>query len=177
MSGFRSTTVLAIRHNGKVAMGGDGQVSLGDTVVKHNARKVQKLSDGKVLAGFAGAAADSFALFEKFEGKLDEYNGNLKRAAVELAKDWRLDKYLRHLDALLAVADKDCLFMISGSGDVIEPDDGILAIGSGAAYALAAARAYVEVSKLDAKTIVKRALEIAASICVFTNSTISIEEL
>lgn len=177
MGTYRSTTILVISHNGEVAMGGDGQVSLGDTVMKHNARKVQKMHDGKILAGFAGAAADSFALFEKFEGKLDEYNGNLKRAAVELAKEWRTDKYLRHLDALLAVADKDCLFMISGSGDVIEPDDGIIAIGSGAPYALAAARAYIDVSKLDAKTITRRSLEIAASICVFTNNNIIIEEL
>lgn len=173
----RSTTILAIRHNGKVAMGGDGQVSLGDTIMKHKARKVQKMSNDKVLAGFAGAAADSFALFEKFERKLEEYHGNLKRAAVELAKEWRTDRYLRHLEALLAVADKDTLFMISGSGEVIEPDDGVVAIGSGGAYALAAARAYIDASGLDAKAIVKRALEITASICVYTNNNIVIEEL
>ena len=174
---YRSTTILGIRHDGNVAMGGDGQVSFGDTAMKHHARKVKKICDDKVLAGFAGAAADSFALFEKFERKLEEYKGNLRRAAVELAKDWRTDKFLRHLEALLAVADKEHLLVISGNGDVIEPDDGIVAIGSGGAYALAAARAYVDASKLDAKAIVKRSLEIAASICVYTNSNIIIEEL
>jgi ATP-dependent HslUV protease subunit HslV len=174
---YKSTTVLAVRHLGKVAMGGDGQVSLGDTVMKHNARKVQKISNDKVLAGFAGAAADSFALFEKFEQKLEEYKSNLQRAAVELAKDWRTDRVLRHLEALLAVADKQHLLVISGNGDVIEPDDGIVAIGSGGVYALAAARAYIDASKLEAKTIVKRSLEIAASICVYTNSNITVVEL
>jgi len=174
---FAGTTVLGLRRNGKTALGCDGQVTFGDTVMKHNARKVQKLYNNTILAGFAGAAADAFALFERFEAKLETYNGNLRRAAVELTKDWRMDKYLRRLEALLAVMDKEFSLIISGNGDVIEPDDGIIALGSGGAYALAAAKAYLECSQLDAKTIVERSLSIASSIDVYTNDRIIIEEL
>lgn len=173
----RSTTVLAVRKNGRVAMGGDGQVTLGDTVVKAKARKVRSLKDGKFLAGFAGAVADAFTLFEKLEEKLDRYPSNMRKAVVELAKDWRSDRYLRRLDALLAVADDDHLFMVSGTGDVIEPDDDVVAIGSGGSYALAAARALKEHSDLDAKGVVRRALEIAGEICIYSNKDIVVLEL
>lgn len=173
----RATTVLAVRKNGRVAMGGDGQVTMGDTVVKGSARKVRMLKDDRILAGFAGAVADAFTLFEKLEEKLERYPGNLKRAIVELAKDWRLDRYLRKLDALLAVADQDHLFLVSGTGDVIEPDDDVIAIGSGGSYALAAARALKENSDLEAPDIVQRALEIAGDICIYTNKDIVVLEL
>jgi ATP-dependent HslUV protease subunit HslV len=173
----RSTTVLAVRKNGHVAMGGDGQVTMGDTVVKGSARKVRKLKDGKFLAGFAGAVADAFTLFEKLEEKLDRYPANMTKAVVELAKDWRTDRYLRRLDALLAVADAEHLFLVSGTGDVIEPDDDIIAIGSGGSYALAAARALKGDSPLDAKDIVRRSLEIAGEICIYTNQDIVVLEL
>jgi ATP-dependent HslUV protease subunit HslV len=172
----RSTTILAVRRNGKVALGGDGQVTVGQTVMKSNAQKVRMLHGGKLLAGFAGAAADAFTLFEKFEEKLERYPGNLQRAAVELAKDWRSDRVLRRLEALLAVADREHSFIISGTGDIIEPDDGILAIGSGGSYALAAARALVGNTDLPAREIVQRGLEIAAEICVYTNANITVLE-
>ena len=174
---IRSTTVLAVRHRGQVALGGDGQVSIGNTIVKAGARKVRKLYGDRVLAGFAGAAADAFTLFARFEAKCDEYRGNLSRAAVELAKDWRTDRVLRRLEALLAVADRDHSLIISGTGDVIEPDDGLIGIGSGGPFALAAARALVSHSDLDAKGVVGEAMRIAAGICVFTNSEITIETL
>jgi ATP-dependent HslUV protease, peptidase subunit HslV len=173
----RATTILAVRKNGKLALGGDGQVTVGDTVMKQRAVKVRLLADGKVLAGFAGAAADALTLFEKFEEKLQRFPGNLPRAAVELAKDWRSDRVLRRLEALLAVADAQHGFLISGSGELIEPDDGILAIGSGGNYALAAARALAAHSSLTARDIVQQSLEIAADICVFTNRNITVLEL
>jgi ATP-dependent HslUV protease subunit HslV len=176
-SNIRSTTVLAVRKDGRVAMGGDGQVTLGDTVVKSTARKVRLLKDGKFLAGFAGAVADAFTLFEKLEEKVDRYPSNMPRAVVELAKVWRTDKYLRRLDALLAVADADHLFMVSGTGDVIEPDDAVIAIGSGGSYALAAARALKEHSSLDAAAIVRRSLQIAGDICIYSNQDIVVLEL
>jgi len=174
---IRATTVLAVRRDGRVAMGGDGQVTMGDTVVKGKARKVRALKDGTILAGFAGAVADAFTLFEKLEEKLERYPANMRRAVVELAKDWRTDRYLRRLDALLAVADRDHLFLLSGTGDVIEPDDGVLAIGSGGSFALAAARALQEHSNLEAPEIVERALEIAGDICIYTNRDIVVLEL
>jgi ATP-dependent HslUV protease subunit HslV len=174
---IKSTTIIGLRHNGKVAIGADGQVSLDETIVKQNANKLRKLYNNNILAGFAGTSADAFTLFERFEAKIEEFRGNLPRAAVELAKEWRMDKYLRRLEALLAVLDNDHALVISGNGDVIEPDDGIVAIGSGGPYALAAARALKAHSDLDAKTIVKRAIEIASSICVYTNDHIIIEEL
>ena len=170
------TTILAVRRNGAVAMGGDGQVTLGNTVMKGNARKVRRLYGDKVLAGFAGGTADAFTLFERFEGKLEKY-GNLTRAAIELAKDWRSDRYLRRLEALLLVGDRDKLFLVSGNGDVIEPEHDAAAIGSGGAFALAAARALVESSDLDARTIVERALNIAADICIYTNRNLVVDEL
>jgi ATP-dependent HslUV protease subunit HslV len=173
----RSTTVLAVRKDGRVAMGGDGQVTMGDTVVKGSARKVRVLKDGKFLAGFAGAVADAFTLFEKLEEKLDRFPSNMPKAVVELAKDWRTDKYLRRLDALLAVADADHLFLVSGTGDVIEPDDAVIAIGSGGSYALSAARALKENSDLDAPTIVRKSLEIAGDICIYSNRDIVVLEL
>ena len=172
----RSTTILGVRRNGKVALGGDGQVSVGETIMKSNAQKVRTLAGGKLLAGFAGAAADAFTLFEKFEEKLKRHPGNLSTAAVELAKDWRSDRVLRRLEALLAVTDAERSFIISGTGDIIEPDDGILAIGSGGSYALAAARALVENTDLQPKEIVQRGLNIAAEICVYTNSNITVLE-
>ena len=174
---FRATTVLCIRHKEKVVMAGDGQVSFGNTAMKHSAKKVRRMYQDKVLAGFAGAAADAFALFERFEGKLEQYHGNLNRAAVELAKDWRTDRYLRRLEALLVVADKESSLLVSGTGEIIEPDDGIIGIGSGGPFALAAARALVAHSDLDTKEIARKAMQIAASICVFTNDTITVEEL
>jgi ATP-dependent HslUV protease subunit HslV len=173
----KSTTIIGLRHQGKVALGADGQVSLEETIVKQNANKLRKLYHDKILAGFAGTSADAFTLFERFEAKIEEFRGNLPRAAVELAKDWRMDKYLRRLEALLAVLDQDHALVISGNGDVIEPDDGIVAIGSGGAYALAAARALKSHSNLDAAAIVKKSIEIASSICVYTNDKIIIEEL
>ncbi len=173
----RSTTILAVRRGGRVALGGDGQVTLGDTVLKQKACKVRKMYNGNVLAGFAGASADAFALFERFESKLEEFNGNLRRAAVELAKEWKTEKALRKLDALLIVADREISLLISGDGDVIEPDDEVIAIGTGAGYATAAARAYIDCSDLDAKSIVERSLRITSSICVYTNDKITVEEL
>jgi ATP-dependent HslUV protease subunit HslV len=174
---FHATTILAVKKDGKVALGGDGQVTTGDIVAKSSAVKVRKLREGRVLAGFAGSVADAFTLFEKFEEKMERYPGNLSRAAVELAKDWRSDRYLRRLEALLAVADQQHLYMLSGTGDVIEPDDDIVAIGSGGAYALSAARALKEHSTLDAPGIVRRALEIAGDICIYTNRNITVLEL
>ncbi len=174
---FQGTTILALRHGGKVVVIGDGQVSLGQTVMKRSARKVRKLHHDRVIAGFAGATADAFTLFEKFEAKLEQFNGNLKRAAVELAKDWRTDRILRRLEALLIVADVEDLLVISGSGDVVEPDDGIIAIGSGGNYALAAARVLVKHTQLDARTIAEEAMRIAAGICVYMNEQFTSEEL
>jgi ATP-dependent HslUV protease, peptidase subunit HslV len=171
-----STTILAVRRRGDIVIGGDGQVTLGNTVMKGNARKVRRLYNGKVLAGFAGGTADAFTLFERFEGKLEKY-GNLTRAAIELAKDWRSDRYLRRLEALLLVGDPQNLFIISGNGDVIEPEHEAAAIGSGGPYALSAARALTESTDLDARTIVERALGIAADICIYTNRNLVIEEL
>jgi len=174
---MHGTTILAIRHGGKVVVVGDGQVSLGQTVMKHGARKVRKLYHDKVIAGFAGATADAFTLFEKFEAKLEQYNGNLKRSAVELAKDWRTDRVLRRLEALLIVADVSDLLVISGAGDVIEPDDSVIAIGSGGNYALAAARVLVKHTQLDARVIAEEAMRVAAGICVYTNEQLTFEEL
>ncbi len=174
---IRSTTVLSVRHRGQVAMAGDGQVTIANMVVKAGARKVRKLYHDRVVAGFAGAAADAFTLFARFEGKLEEHRGNLARAAVELAKDWRADRVLRRLEALLAVADQDHSFIVSGTGDLIEPDDGLIGIGSGGPFALAAARALVAHADLDAKAIVTEAMRIAAGICVFTNDHITVEVL
>ena len=174
---FHATTILAVRKDGKVALGGDGQVTTGDIVAKSSAVKVRKLREGRVLAGFAGSVADAFTLFEKFEEKMERYPGNLSRAAVELAKDWRSDRYLRRLEALLAVADHEHLYMLSGTGDVIEPDDDIVAIGSGGAYALSAARALKDHSTLSAPEIVRKALEIAGEICIYTNRNITVLEL
>jgi ATP-dependent HslUV protease subunit HslV len=174
---FHATTILAVRRDGRVALGGDGQVTMGDTVMKGSAQKVRKMRDGRILAGFAGSVADAFTLFEKFEEKMERYPGNLSRAAVELAKDWRSDKYLRRLEALLAVADRDHLYLLSGNGDVIEPDDEIVAVGSGGSYALAAARALKAHSDLSAAEIVRRGLEIAGDICIYTNQNITVLEL
>jgi ATP-dependent HslUV protease subunit HslV len=176
MEQFRGTTIVSVRRNGIVAIGGDGQVSMGNTIMKGNARKVRHLADGKVIAGFAGGTADAFTLFELFEGKLDQY-GNLARAAIELAKDWRTDRRLRRLEALLVVADKEKSLIVSGNGDVIEPEDDLMAIGSGGSFAQAAARALLENSDLDAEAIVRKSLEIAAAICVFTNNNIVLETL
>jgi len=174
---MHGTTIISIRHQGSVVMAGDGQVSLGNAVVKHTARKIRRLSQGRVLAGFAGSTADALTLCEKFEKKLDEYNGNLRRAAVELARDWRADRVLRRLEALMAVADRESSLLISGSGDVLEPDDGIVAVGSGGNFALAAARVLVKHTPLDARTIALEAMRTAAEICVFTNDQIVVEEL
>ncbi len=174
---FHSTTIICVRRNGKVAMAGDGQVSFGNTIMKSTANKVRLMADDKVLAGFAGSSADAFTLFEKFESKLEEYKGNLTRAAVELAKDWRLDRVLRKLEAMMIVADLEKTFTISGTGDVVEPDDDIAAIGSGGPYALASARALMSNTKLTAKKIIEESMKIASEICVYTNSNISIEEL
>src|ERR1700712_1102944 len=173
---IRATTILAVRRNGQVALGGDGQVTVGETVMKAKANKVRAIGDGKLLAGFAGSAADALTLFEKFEEKLQRYPGNVPRAAVELAKDWRSDRVLRRLEALLVVADRAHGFVISGTGELIEPDDGILAIGSGGSYALSAARALVDNTTLDAKEIVNKAMHIAGEICIYTNTNISILE-
>ncbi len=174
---LHATTILCVRKNGKVSIGGDGQVTLGNTVLKQNAKKIRKMYDDKVIAGFSGATADAFTLFEKFEGKLETYRGNLTRAAVELAKDWRTDKVLRRLEALLVIADKEHTFIISGNGDVIEPEDGIAAIGSGGAFAQAAARALYDNTELGAMEIIEKSMKIAADICIYTNQNISIEEL
>jgi len=173
---MRATTILAVRRNGKVAIGGDGQVTVGETVMKSHAQKVRLIHNGRIVAGFAGAAADAMTLFEKFEEKLERYPSNMPRASVELAKDWRSDRVLRRLEALLIVADKEHGFIISGTGELIEPDDGILAIGSGGSYALSAARALVDNTQLEASEIVKRAMHIAGEICIFTNTNISILE-
>ncbi len=174
---IRATTVLSVRHKGKVVMAGDGQVTLEHTIMKHTAKKVRKIYNDRVLAGFAGASADAFTLFAKFEEKLEQYNGNLVRAAVEMAKDWRTDRVLRRLEALLIVADLEHSLIISGNGDVIEPDDGVTAIGSGGPYAHAAAKALTEFSDLGARAIAEEAMKIAASICIFTNERITVEEL
>lgn len=171
------TTILSVRKGGKVVIAGDGQVSLGHTVMKNTAKKVRRLADGKILAGFAGATADAFTLFERLEVKLDKHPGQLKRACVELAKDWRTDRYLRRLEAMMIVVDKDVSLILSGTGDVIEPDDGILAIGSGGNYALSAARALADINGMTAEKIVKKAMKIAAEICIYTNDNLTIETL
>lgn len=177
MKQFRGTTILSVRRNGKVVIGGDGQVSMGNTVMKSNARKVRTLYNGNVIAGFAGGTADAFTLFELFEAKLDKHQGNLLRSAVELAKDWRTDKILRRLEAMLLVANRESSLIISGLGDVIEPEDNLMAIGSGGPYAKAAAKALLDNTKLSARNIVEKSLSIAADICVFTNHNLTIEEL
>jgi len=174
---YKATTVLGIRHKNKVALGGDGQVTFGDTILKTKAKKIRKLYHDSVLAGFAGASADAITLFEKFESKLEQYHGNLYRSVVELAKEWRTDKYLRRLEAQLAVADKEHIFLISGTGDVVEPDDNIIVLGSGGGYALAAARALAQNTDLDTVEIVQKSLEIAGSICIYTNTNIVVETL
>jgi len=174
---MHGTTILSVRRNGRVVIGGDGQVTLGNTVIKANARKVRRLYQDKILAGFAGGTADAFTLFERFEGKLDKHQGNLTRAAVELAKDWRTDRMLRRLEALLAVADHDTSLIISGNGDVIEPEGGLIAIGSGGPFAQAAARALLDNTELEARNIAEQALAIAADICIYTNRSLTIEEL
>ena len=174
---MQGTTIIAVRHNGHVVMGGDGQVSVGNTIMKHSANKVRRMYGDKVIGGFAGATADAFSLFARFEEKLEKFQGNLPRAAVELAKDWRTDKLLRRLEAMLIVADKDHSFLISGNGDVIEADDGILAIGSGGMFAQSAAKALLKHSQLNAREIVEESMDIAQSVCVYTNSNLTIEEL
>ncbi len=177
MDSFRGTTILAVRGDQKICIGGDGQVTFSNTVLKHRANKIRRLYEGKVLAGFAGATADAFTLFERFERKLEQYNGNIARAAVEMAKDWRSDKILRKLEALMIVANPEHLFILSGNGDVIEPDDDVTAIGSGGPYALAAARALKRHSSLGLRQIVEESLKVAAEICIYTNAEVSIEEL
>jgi ATP-dependent HslUV protease subunit HslV len=177
MEAMHATTVLGVRKDGIVALGGDGQVTVGSTIMKQTAMKVRRLADGRVLAGFAGSVSDAFTLFDRFEGKLSEYNNNLLRAAVELGKEWRTDKYLRNLEALLAVCDAEQSLVIAGSGEVIEPDDGILAIGSGGSFALASARSLLRHSNLDAEGIVREALAVAADICIYTNTNINVETL
>ena len=172
-----STTVLCVRHNDSVVIGADGQVSLGETTLKHGAKKVRRLYNEKVLAGFAGSTSDAFSLFQRFEGKLEEYNGNISRAAIELSKEWRTDKVLRRLEAMLIIANNERLFILSGSGDVIEPDEDVLAIGSGGPFAMAAALALKRYSDLDAKAIVEKALDIAGDICIYTNKNFTIEVL
>jgi ATP-dependent HslUV protease, peptidase subunit HslV len=174
---LHATTVLAVRHGGRTVMASDGQVTFGDTVMKQSARKIRKLYNDRILAGFAGSAADSFALFARFEAKLEQYRGNLERSAVELAKEWRTDRFLRRLEAMLIVMDAKSTFLLSGTGDLIEPDDGIIAIGSGGAYALAAAKALARHTALDARTIAEQAMDIAGTICIYTNNVITIEEL
>ena len=171
------TTIIAVRHRGKIAIAGDGQVTVGNTVMKHGARKVRRLYKDQIIAGFAGSTADAFTLFEKFESKLEQYHGNLYRAAVELAKDWRTDRMLRRLEALLIVADREKILVLSGTGDIIEPDDGVAAIGSGGPYALAAARALIRHSDLDARAIVQEAMRISAQICIYTNDQVVVEEM
>jgi len=174
---YHATTIVSVRRNGKVVIGGDGQVSIGNTIMKHNARKVRRLYHDQVIAGFAGGTADAFTLFERFEAKLEKHQGNLTRAAVELAKDWRTDRLLRRLEALLIVADKTTSLIISGNGDVIEPEHSLMAIGSGGQFAQSAARALLENTELDARSIVEKSLALAADICVFTNHNVTIEEL
>jgi ATP-dependent HslUV protease subunit HslV len=174
---IKGTTILAVRHRGEVVVAGDGQVTLGNTIMKHQARKVRRLYQDKVVTGFAGATADAFTLFERLEQKLEKHSGNLVRSVVELAKDWRTDRILRRLEAFLIAVDSERSFLISGAGDVIEPDDGLLAIGSGGPYALAAARALVSASDLDAESIAREAMRIAASVCIYTNEIISVEKL
>ncbi|MDR1626535.1 MAG: ATP-dependent protease subunit HslV [Spirochaetia bacterium] len=176
-TGFHGTTILAVRREGKTAMAGDGQVTLGTTVMKASARKVRKIYDGKIIVGFAGATADAFTLFERFEAKIKEYSGDLTRSAVELAKDWRTDRLLRRLEALLLVADKEKMFVLSGTGDVIEPDEGAIAVGSGGNYAYAAALAFLQASGLSAREIAERSLKIASGICIYTNDNILVEEI
>ncbi len=174
---FHGTTIIGVRHNGKVVMAGDGQVTMGDTIMKHTAKKVRKLYNDTVLVGFAGSTSDAFTLFDRFEAKLEEFRGNLTKAAVQLAKDWRTDRILRRLEALLITADKTTSLLLSGTGDVIEPDDTIIAIGSGGSYALAAARAMTKFSTLDARAIAENAMKIASDICIYTNNNLTIEEL
>ena len=174
---IQATTILCVRRKGKVAIGSDGQVTLGDTVIKQGAKKIRRLYNEKILAGFAGSSADSFALFSRFEAKLEQFHGNLSRAAVELAKDWRIDRSLRQLEAVMIVADEKNTFLISGTGDLIEPDDGIVGIGSGGSYALAAARALDKYTDLSAREIAQEAMQIAGKICIYTNENISLEEL
>ena len=174
---MHSTTIICVRKDGKVALAGDGQVTLGDTVIKHGAKKIRRLYNNKILSGFAGSSADSFALFSRFESKLEQFHGNLSRAAVELAKDWRTDRSLRHLEAVMVVADEKNSFLIAGNGDLIEPDDGLIAIGSGGPYALAAARALLKYTTLGAREIAEEAMQIASRICIYTNDSISVEEL
>ena len=174
---IRSTTVLCVRRNDKVVMAGDGQVTLGESVIKHGAKKIRRLYQDKILAGFAGSTADAFTLFSRFESKLEQYHGNLGRSAVELAKDWRTDKFLRHLEALLLVSDKEATFLLSGQGDVIEPDTGIAAIGSGGPFAQAAAQALADPTKLSSREIAEEAMKIASRMCIYTNDRITIEEL
>jgi ATP-dependent HslUV protease, peptidase subunit HslV len=174
---IRSTTVLSVRRNGSVVLAGDGQVTLGESVIKHTAKKIRRLYNDKILSGFAGSTADAFTLFSRFEAKLEQYHGNLGRSAVELAKDWRTDKFLRHLEALLLVCDKDQTFLLSGQGDVIEPDGGIAAIGSGGPYAQAAAQALAEQTQLPARQIAEEAMKIAGKMCIYTNDKVTIEEL
>ena len=174
---IHATTILCVRRDGKVAMAGDGQVTVGNTVMKNGAQKVRRLYHGRILSGFAGSAADAFALFSRFEAKLDEYHGNMDRAVVELAKDWRLDKYLRQLQAMLIVANPEKSYLLSGTGDLIQPDDGLLAIGSGGSFALAAARALVQHTNLSAEEIAREAMAIAADICIYTNNNITVESL
>jgi ATP-dependent HslUV protease subunit HslV len=174
---FHATTILAVRHKDRAVMAGDGQVTFGQTVVKQGARKIRRLYNEKILAGFAGSAADSFALFSRFESKLEQYRGNLERSAVELAKDWRTDRILRRLEAMLVVLDKTSTFLLSGNGDLIEPDDGIVAIGSGGPFALAAAKALAGNTDLDARAIAEKSMAIAAQICIYTNDSLTIEEL
>ncbi len=174
---WHGTTILAVRKNGKVVIAGDGQVSLGQTVIKSNARKVRRLGDGSVIGGFAGATADAFTLFERLEAKLEKHPGQLTRACVELAKDWRTDRYLRKLEAMMAVADKDVSLVLTGTGDVLEPEDGIIGIGSGGNYALAAARALIDIDGLEAEVIARKAMKIAEQICVYTNGNVVVESL
>ena len=177
LSNFRATTIVAVKYKDKVALAGDGQVTLGNTIMKAGARKVRRLYHNQVIAGFAGTSADAFTLFEKFEAKLEEFSGNLLRASVELTKEWRTDKYLRRLEAMMIVADSDNILIISGTGDVIEPDDGVAAIGSGGPYALAAARALVQNTEMDAEQVAKTAMKVAGELCVYTNSNVAVETI
>ena len=177
MEAFHGTTIIAVRRDGRLAVGGDGQVTMGNTIMKAKARKIRKIADGRILVGFAGATADAFTLFERFEGKVKEYRGDLRRSAVELAKDWRTDRVLRRLEAMLLVADLKDMLLISGTGDVIDPEEPVLAIGSGGSFAYAAARALLDSTSLAAREIVERSLRIAADICIYTNAEITIEEL
>ena len=174
---WHGTTILSVRKDGLVVVAGDGQVTLGDTIIKSNARKVRRLTDGSVIAGFAGATADAFTLFERLEGKLEQYPGQLTRACVEMAKDWRTDRYLRRLEAMMAVADTDVSLVLTGTGDVLEPEDGLIGIGSGGNYALSAARALVDRDDLDAEAIARRAMEIAAGVCIYTNTEVTLEAI